>query len=882
LLVPGTRLGPYEIQTLVGSGGMGEVYKARDTRLDRTVAVKVLKASLAHDGDFRERFEREARAISQLNHPNICTLHDVGQDGAVNYLVMEYVEGETLAARLAREEIPLDQALVYGSQIAEAIDRAHRQGIIHGDLKPGNVMLTKTGAKLLDFGLTRQLPASVPQVSDTVTRVLPVAAAPVLGTLPYLTPEQLEEKRADARTDIFAYGALLYELVTRRRAFPGDSHAAVVAAIMRSQPPPMAATQSTPAALDRLVATCLAKDPDERWQNAGDLARELKWIASGGANTVIADGAPRHRATSRIWLGIAAVLAVTTVAVVALPSRGRAPDAAVYRTSILLPEGLLFTGTGPLGGIGRFAVSPDGRRMAFVGSDPEGNVRLWVRPLDSLNAMVLPGTDGAGSPFWSHDSTRLAFVAQGQLKTIDPSGGTPVTLTPSINATGSWNADNMILFSPTPASPLHVIPASGGAPRPVTMLDSSQGDVLHRNPFFLTDHRHFVYVAVSARSGETTGARASYVASLDSREPGRLLIDSGSPVAYTQGHVVFLRDNRLVAQRFDADRLELTGEPTPITEQVELAGPSSTPFSLSASGLLAYQPASGPGSQLAWFDRHGQRLGTVGEPADYGDVVMSHDGRRAAVTVLDSALNTRDIWVFDLSRGVRTRVTFDPADDVTPTWSRDDTELIFASNRAGHFDIYRKAASGVGVEEAILKDDSEKYPTAWSPNGRSVLFWTFGSEGTHVRLLNLNGGRTSTVFIPSPTNPARLSPDGRWAAYYSNESGRSEVYVVSFPKPSEKWQLSDAGGSLPQWRGDGREVFYVARDNRMIAVSLEERGSGLVVAAPQALFETRPVGPRSFFDVLPDGQRFLINSRRSDSLSSSVTLLQNWTRLIPP
>ena len=862
---------------------MGEVYKARDTRLDRTVAVKVLKPSLAHEPDFRERFEREARAISRLNHPNICTLHDVGAAGAVNFLVMEYVEGETLAARLARDALPLGEALACGIQIAEALEQAHRQGIIHGDLKPGNVMLTKTGAKLLDFGLAKQLPARMPEVSDTSdtsTRALPVNEVPLLGTLPYLTPEQLEEKPPDARTDIFAFGAVLYEAITGQRAFAGDSHAAVVAAIMRAHPRPMAEMRPTPPALERVVATCLAKDPDERWQNAGDLARELKWIASGAFSPAGAERAPRT-ASNRLWIAVAVLLALSTVTLAAMLLLRRPPDAGVYRTAILLPEGLLFPGGGPLGGVGRFALSPDGHRVAFVASDPEGNVRLWVRPLDSLTARLLPDTDGAGSPFWSPDSDRIAFVAQGQLKTIDPAGGTPLTLTPAINATGSWNTDDVILFSPTPTSSLHAIPATGGTPRPVTTLDTASGDILHRNPFFLPDGGHFLYVAVSARSGETTAARASFVASLDSTEQPRLLMESGSLVAYSRGHLVFLRDNRLVAQPFDVNRLELTGEPRPITEQVELAGPVSSPFSVAESGLLAYLPESGPGSQLVWFDRSGQRLGALGEPADYGDIVLSPDGRRAAVSVLDGAVNTRDIWVFDIARGVRTRVTFDPSDDVTPAWSADSTQLVFASNRAGHFDIYRKAASGVGMEEVVLGDDSEKYPTAWSPDGRSLLFWTFGSEGTHVRLLNLVD-RSSTAFVGSPSNPARLSRDGRWAAYYSNESGRSEIYVVSFPKPSEKWQLSNAGGSLPQWRGDGREVVYLGRDNRLTAVQVEERGSGLDVAAPHPLFDTRPVGPRSFFDVSPDGQRFLINSRRSESLSSSITLLQNWTRLTPP
>jgi eukaryotic-like serine/threonine-protein kinase len=881
LLTSGTRLGPYEIQTLVGSGGMGDVYRARDTRLDRTVAIKVLKASLAHDPDFRARFEREARAISQLTHPNICTLHDVGEAGATNFLVMEYVEGETLAARLTREEIPLDQAITCGVQIAEALERAHRQGIIHGDLKPANVMLTKTGVKLLDFGLARQVPAAVPEVTDGVTRAVSLSGELVFGTLPYLAPEQLEERTPDARTDIFAFGAVLYEVITGQRAFRGDSHAAVVAAIMRTHPAPMAMTRPVPPALERAVATCLAKDPDERWQSAGDLARELKWIGSGGASHSASHTVERRGPSSRIWMAVAAVLAVSTLTLAVLALLRQPPGTATYRTSVLLPEGLLFPGAGQLGGVGRFALSPDGRRVVFVASDPGGNVRLWLRPLDSLIATVLPGTDGAGSPFWSADSRMVAFIAQGQLKTIDPSGGMPTTLAASINATGSWSAANLILFTPTPASPLHVIPAAGGTARPVTTLDSAAGDILHRNPFFLPDGRHFIYVAVSTRSGETTAARASYLASLDSSEPGRLLLEGGSPVSYSQSHLVFLRDNRLVAQHFDPERLELTGEPKPITEQVELAGPSSTAFSVAESGLLAYQPASGPGSQLAWFDRNGQRLGTLGESADYGDIVLSPDGRRAAVTVNDAEINTRDIWVFDISRGVRTRMTFDPSDDVTPVWSADGTELIFASNRAGHFDIYRKDASGVGGEELVFKDDAEKYPTGWSPDGNSVLFWTFGAEGAHVRLLSMSD-RSSTVFIGSPSNPARLSRDGRWAVYYSNESGRSEVYVVSFPKPSEKWQLSNAGGSLPQWRGDGREVIYAGRDNRLMAVSLEARASRLDVGAPQPLFDTRPVGPRSFFDVASDGQRFLINSRRSDSLSSSITLLQNWPRLTLP
>lgn len=861
---------------------MGEVYRARDTRLDRTVAIKILKPVLAADPEFRRRFETEARAISQLNHPHICALHDVGEAGAVSYLVMEYVEGETLAARLDRGELPFDQALGYGIQIADALDKAHRKGVVHGDLKPGNVMLTKTGAKLLDFGLASQTPPSPAETSDSVTRVLPASSAPVLGTVPYLAPEQLEEKRADGRSDIFAFGALLYEMLTGRRAFPGDSYAAVVAAIMRSDPPPIAALRpSAPPALDRLVATCLVKDPDERWQSAGDLARELRWVASGQEAAVASRVDPAGswwRPRGRVWPAAVALLALALAVIAGAALFRRTPSSPMLRTSIVLPEGLLFPGAGPLGGVGRFAVSPDGRRMAFVASDPEGNVLLWVRPLDALTATALPGTDGAGSPFWSPDSRRIAFVAQGQLKTIDPGDGMPTSLAPAYNSPGSWNRDNTILYTPSATAPIHAIPARGGTPRPVTVLEAAHGDVLHRNAVFLPGGRTFLYVAVSARAGETTGARAVYAASIDGSVAPRLVMNGGSVAAYAQERLIYLRDSRLVAQPFDPERLELSGDALPLTEHVELTGPASTAFSVADSGLLAYQPASGPGSQLVWFDRLGRRLGTLGEPSDYGDIDVSPDGRRVAVTVLDSAVNTRDIWIFDVARGVRTRLTFDPADDVTPIWSADGTRILFASNRAGHYDIYLKPASGVGQEERVLADDGEKYPTAWAPDGQTALYWTFGNEGAHIRRLRLADGSTTPVLGPL-ANPGRLSPDGRLLAYYSNESGRAEVYVVAaFPTPTERWQISSIGGNLPQWRGDGRELFYAGRDNRLMAVSVGGNGGPADFTAPRVLFEARPVGPRSFYDVSPDGERFLINSRSGNSLSASIAVLQNWTQ----
>jgi Tol biopolymer transport system component len=873
---------------------MGEVYKARDTRLGRVVAIKVLSPRLAEDPHFRVRFEREARAISQLNHPHICTLYDIGEATGsdapagtlVSYLVMELLDGETLAERLACGPLPLDQALTYATQIADALDKAHRHGFIHRDLKPGNVMVTKkAGVKLLDFGLAEERAQPLPAGwADAATRTNPVGApGMVLGSLHYLAPEQLDARQSDERTDIFACGALIYEMVTGRKAFDAASPAGVIAAIMHGRPSVIALQPSAPPALEHVVTTCLAKDPDERWQNAGDLARELTWIASTAAKSAVVATAGAGRGP-RVWMAVAGLFVLSTLALLAVQFRQpSAPAAPVYRTSILLPEGVRFPAAGPVGGSGRFAISPDGRRIAFVATDPNGNQNLWVRPLDSLAAAEIAGTDGATSPFWSPDSRVIAFVARGQLKTVDPASGSPVVVaSTAFNATGAWTDDNVIVFTPTPQSSLHSVSASGGTPRPVTTLDKEAGDVLHRNPFFLPDHRHFLYVAVSARNGGSTGPRAVYVGSLDAAGPGRLLIENGSSMKYSQGRLIFLRDNTLMAQPFDVDRLTLTGEPRPVAEQVELNGPASASFTISETGVLVYQPAAAQGSQLVWFDREGRQLGTVGDAAEYGDVELSPDGRAAALSVLDAAANTRDLWLFDLARGVRTRFTFDRGDDVWPIWSVDGRSLFFASNRRGHFDLYQKATTGVGSEAPLFADTSDKYPTSSLPDGRSLLFWAFDADGATLSRLPLTPEPKPTTFLRTPVGPGRLSPDGRRVAYSSAESGRLEVYVVPFPLASRKWQVSSAGGTQPRWRNDGKELFYAARDNKLMAVSVEGHGSAFEVGPARQLFEARPVGPRSFYDVTPDGQRFLVNSLRNEGLSSSITIVQNWSTAPTP
>jgi Tol biopolymer transport system component len=561
-----------------------------------------------------------------------------------------------------------------------------------------------------------------------------------------------------------------------------------------------------------------------------------------------------------------------------LLTRGRT-DSPVYRTSILLPDGLRFPGTGPIGGVGRFALSPNGRRVTFVAVDSAGNQMLWVRAMDSLTAMPLPGTEGAASPFWSPDSRAIGFVAQGQLKTVDLNGEMPVAIaTPALNATGAWNADGVILYAPTAGSPLHRVPASGGTSQEVTTLDRGSGDVLHRNPFFLPDGRRFLYVAVAERADAATGPRAVYLGSLDGDEPPRLVIERGSIAKYSQGNLIFLRDNTLLAQPFDISSAALTGEPRPIAEQVELNGPASAVFSLSDTGVLAYQPAAGQGSQLVWFDRAGRQAGTLGDPAPYGDLELSSDGRRAAVSVLDSNTNTRDLWIYDVVRGVRTRFTFDRGDEVTPAWSPDGNRLFFASNQLGHYDLRVKPAAGVGNDELLFADNNEKYPTSVLRDGRSLLFWRFGAAGTALLRLPLTGAAAPLPYMDAPTGQGRLSPDAHWVVYASAESGRSEVYVVPFPTPSRKLQISSAGGSLPRWRGDGNEIVYLGRDNRLMVVAVTGRDDDLDISAPQPLFEARPVGPRAFYDVSSDGSRFLVNVLVAESLSSSITIVQNWNR----
>jgi Tol biopolymer transport system component len=881
VISPGTRLGPYDVEAPLGSGGAGDVYRARDTRLGRAVAIKVLNTDRSDAAALRERLQREARAISQLANPHICTLFDIGvtPDG-LSYMVMELLEGETLEQVIARGPLPLSQVILYGGQIAEALGAAHRAGILHGDLKPGNVMITRGGVKLLDFGLATERPrmatASMP---DQVTRTTVIAPEPgIAGTLQYLAPEQIEGHPADERSDIFSCGAVIYEMVTGRKAFTGQTPASVIAAILREDPAPMTTLRAeTPSGLERLVRACLAKDPSDRWQNAADLARELRWLETAPAT---AQGAEATRPSWMIWVAGAAALLLTIAALflarVYLESRQRDPGA-VARTSVLLPEGLQFPAGSTLGGVGRFAISPNGRRLVFVGVDTNGNQMLWLRPLDALSATPIPGTAGGNSPFWSPDSESIAFFAQGQLRAITlPGGEARVIASPAFNATGSWRGDT-ILFTPTPGSPIARISASGGTPKAVTTLDKAAGDVVHRSPAFLPDGRHFLYVAVAARLGGTS-PRAVYAGSTDEKDgPARLVLESGSTVRYSDGYLVSLRENALVAQPFDPDGLVLTGEPRTIADQVELSGVASATFGFSSTGALVYQTSS-DGSELVWVDRQGRRQDSVAEPGHYGDLELSPDRRQLAVSVLDPGVSTRDIWTVDLARGVRTRLTTDRAEDVAPVWSGDGTRIAFSSNRTGHFEIYEKPATGIGNEERLKGAEGEGYPSAWAPDG-ALLYWTFGPE---VGIKRLVGEGPAESWLRGAASQPTVSSDGRWALYMSAETGRSEVYLTTYPSHEWRTQLSVAGGVSPRWRADGREAYYVARDNKLMAVTITVHGNRATLSEPNPLFDVRPVSRGMFYAPAADGERFLVNTLRDASAAASLTFVQNWSAALQP
>jgi eukaryotic-like serine/threonine-protein kinase len=884
-LASGTRLGPFEILSPIGAGGMGEVYRARDTRLERTVAVKVLPQRLSASPESRQRFEREAKTISQLSHPHICALYDVGNQEGVEYLVMEYLEGETLADRLAKGPLPLEQTLRFGIEIADALDKAHRQGIVHRDLKPGNVMLTKSGVKLLDFGLAKAMAPPTPQGSLTAlpTQQGLTQEGTILGTFQYMAPEQLEGKEADARTDIFAFGCVLYEMATGKKAFSGATQASLISSILRDDPQPISQIQAmAPPALDRVARSCLAKDPEDRWQSAHDVAGELKWIGesdsqAGAAAPVVVRRKNRERLA---WEMTAVILFVALAAAVVTAARYAHRVGALsrpMRLSIALPE---------KSALRAVALSPDGTKLVFVGRDSSGKNALWIRALDSLALQPLPGTENPSFPFWSPDSRFIGFFADGKLKKINASGGSPQTLCDApVNRGGTWNRDGVILFAPVVTGPLYRVSASGGVPIPVTRFDPSRGEASHRWPFFLPDGRHFLYDVASFGSGGQQEKMGIYVGSLDSKEE-KFLLRANSSVAYAPpGYLLFFRERSLMAQSFDAKGMHVTGEPFSIAEEVQYFPQHyGALFSVSENGVLLYQARSTSGvSQLVWFDRSGKEMGSLGAPANQANPRISQDGKRVALDIIDPQIGNMDIWIYESSGGVATRFTSDPAFEADPIWSPDGSRIVFFSNRKGGPDLRQKSSSGAGSEEVVLHSESSKYPTDWSPDGRFILYRAFDAK-TNLELWvqPFGGDRRPIPFLKARfgADLGQFSPDGRWVAYASNESGKWEIYVAPFPGPGSNWKVSSAGGSEPRWRRDGKELFYLAPDEKLMAVEVKE-GSTFSADAARPLFQTRRrehISSNDLFsyDVSADGQRFLVNTDIGEVTSPPLTVVLNW------
>jgi Tol biopolymer transport system component len=860
---------------------MGEVYKARDTRLGRTVAIKVLPAALSGNPELRERLEREAKAISSLSHSHICALYDVGREGERDYLVMEFLEGETLSARLGRGALPTEQVLRYGNEIADALDKAHRQGIVHRDLKPGNIMLTKSGVKLLDFGLAKPV---APSGSHSTFTALPTQAeltreGTILGTFQYMAPEQLEGRDADARTDIFGLGTVLFEMATGRKAFSGTTQASLISSILRDEPPPISQVSPlTPPALDRVVRTCLAKDPEERWQSAGDVAKELRWIAEGSAAGVAAPApvSSRRRNRERLSWAVAAV-AVAAAAWLGV-SRSRpvaASSVRVLRTNILLPEKVQLNNA---------VISPDGGRIVFSGTDPTGKVQLWMRPLDAYAAAPLAGTEGGILPFWSPDGRFVAFFADKKLKRVESSGGAPLALYDVDGIGGAWAPSGEILFT-GPSGPVYRLSSGGGKAVAVTKLDASRRETAHRYPFVLPDGRHFLYLAMNLAGNASDPANRIWVGSVDGA-PAKPLIPARFNPQYGSGLLLFIRGGdlggSLLAQPFDPVRLETSGEPVTVAEEIGLYGDflGFGDFSVSAGETLVFD-ASRLTTQLEWFDRGGKQAGVFGESAAHFNPRISPDGSRIAFDVYDPRTNLTQVWVGDISRGVQTRLTSGPGSNSQAVWSPDGSRIAYQTDRKHQADTYVRPAGGGGTEEALTDEDGQRSPDDWSKDGRFIVSRDREAAGTRLmQIAAIAVGtphRLSTV-LPRAQNdfgPVRLSPDGRWLAYGLDESGRSEIYVVSFPDGQGKVQISDAGGVNPKWSRGGREILYTTFDGKVMSVEVDA-SRGFRAGTPKALFQL-PEGTGFGWDVTADGERFLLNVPVIKSSSIPLSVVVNWT-----
>jgi Tol biopolymer transport system component len=876
-LCTGERVGPFEIMGLLGAGGMGEVYRARDTRLDREVAIKVLSPGFDADAAGRRRFEQEARAISKLTHPRISRLYDIGaatvRGAEVPYLVMELVDGETLAARLKHGRLPIEQALTIAIEIAEALAAAHAVGVVHRDIKPANIMLAAGGAKLLDFGLARLRPRLIIGESRAAeSGDLRSAHTGIIGTLPYMAPEQLRGDDADARSDLFAFGAVLYEMLAGSRAFDAQSETDIVNAILEREPPSISSRQPrTSAALERLIATCLLKDPEERWQTSKDLVRELRWTRDDLARPASIAPVPRMTRTLGAFAAMT-LLALTIIAVTGRP----APDPARLSFAVFAPDGTSFPR-----GTAEMAVSPDGSALVFVALAVDGTRHLWLRRFDTSESRLIEGSEAAHHPFWSPDGGAIGFFSHNQLKKIAATGGVPQVICElRLGARGgTWSRNGTILFSAF-GQPLQRVSDAGGSSTPATSLDQSRDELTHAWPVFLPDGRRFLYLAQSNNSTLT----AVFQGSLDSAQTRRVFA-AESNVAVAGSSLLSLSKGMLTAQAYNPDRAQVFDSRITIAESItsDALLRSGGPFA-AANGVIAYRSAS-PNSRLIWFNRNGTEIGAFrGPEADYHHPALSPDEKSIAIEKTDPATGRHTIWILDPSRGTSARLLLDPSGAHGPGWSPDGRRVVFSTNRHGGVDLYMIPSDGTGQAEAVLRSHELDglAISDWSPDGRFLLYRISRRGQMDLSTLPLIVGGNPQPFLDSPASEhqGQFSPDVKWIAYTSDESGSPEVYVRRFGEPGAKRQVSTRGGAQARWRRDGRELFYLAPDGRLMAADVIASSDSIDIGAPRALFGTGITG--GFVDrfnqylVTRDGQRFLVNRSAEDENPAPITVVMNW------
>jgi hypothetical protein len=880
---------------------MGEVYRARDTRLDRTVAIKVLPAHLSDSPEAQQRFDREARAISSLSHPNICHLYDVGQHDGTSYLVMEYLEGETLADRLHKGPLPLEQVFKVSAEICEGLEKAHRSGVVHRDLKPGNVMLTKGGAKLMDFGLAKPnefaggSKSGTPAYSAVATlasMASPVTVAgTVVGTLQYMSPEQIQGKEADARSDIFSLGAMLYEMLTGKRAFEGKSQLSVASAILEKEPDPISAVQPmTPPALAHLVRTCLAKDPEERFQSAHDLKLQLLWIAAGGTQV----GIPAMVASRRKKIGKALAAAAFAGWVVAAVA---AAFALVYAGRLTLAKQLMRSQIGQPAGFdfafivaGAPALSPDSQRLAFVAfktgttqGDNLSNSMIFVRHMSSADAVPVAGTERGSFPFWSPDGKYLGFFAEGKLKKVEASGGPPQILCDASDGRGgAWSAGGTIVFAPRIEGPLEAVSDGGGAASELTSARKGESGLTNRNPLFLPDGKHFLY---TARGGNDAVA-AVYAGSLDGGVQKQILA-AGSNLAYSDGYLFYLKEGTLTAQRFDAAALRFEGNPTSLAANIEYYNPRDLGFFSASHNLLVYRSSVAQNQELSWLDLSGKEVDHWGEPAAYASGTFSPGSQMAVLERLNPNGRGNSLWLADTKRKTVTRLTPDSDMEQTAVVAGDGNSVFISSTSGYATTVLRRWLTASGREEKLVESPGGFFDVVGiSRDGRFVFFNQQDVKtGFDVYYLDLKGEQKLVPLLNSSYQEydARLSPDGRWLAYSSNETGRLELYVTSFPKVGSKWQVSNGGITLRNtrnvmdWSVDGKNLRYQMGD-KIYNVEVSNKGDKLEFSAPQELVSLP--AEAIVLSILPDGKRTLIARPTGDRASVPVDLVLNWQHLV--